>query len=82
MPVGNSWHITAAGRMASNIKILIEDPSATGDRAARFAETMKETMALHAKLDGIVLLKSSATPECFGCSGMISRKTRSVVMDG
>lgn len=65
-----------------HFRILVEDLSATGDRAARFLETMKETMALHAKLDKVILMKSSATPDSIGCIGVTSRKVRSVVLNG
>lgn len=65
-----------------HFRIMVEDPSATGDRIERFLQMMKETMALHAKLDEVVLMKSSSAPDLIGCIGTVSRQVRSVVING
>lgn len=65
-----------------HFRIMVEDPSATGGRIERFLRTMKETMALHAKLDEVVLMKSSSAPDLIGCVGVVSRTVRSVVING
>lgn len=63
-------------------RIIVEDPSATAERAADFVRTVNAVKNVSSWLDQIILMRTSPGPVRVGSVGQITRKTRSVQRDG
>ena len=63
-------------------RIIVEDPSATAERAADFVRTVNAVKHVSSWLDQIILMKTSPGPLRIGTVGQITRKIRSVQRNG
>lgn len=63
-------------------RIIVEDPSATAERAADFVRTVNAVKNVSSWLDQIILMKTSPGPVRVGSAAQITRRTRSVQRDG